>query len=580
MIKNNNNSISSIYDKETVIGKIIKGTLLVWEAFKKLIASEIPPLTLLKCKGVDLVDYKIYGNSIQDGTPTPDTPIEFVSVGDRTPNLCEEMKFHSNELATVEAYKDGFKATAKQGATGYNNYVKSGVMLHLNKLEWGKTYTLSCYVEQSNSNMSSLLRIGYVDATNNSWQDFKRVVAINNSINTITFTLPDEQPAKMGSDKGSMGVDGVQFFVNVQRAEIDTLETITVTNIMLVEGETPAEYEPVGYKIPVKVRGKNLFNKNEYTYTLGYYNDNGDFQPTSNGDTAYTNNYSKVEPNTTYHISELHGYNGLTLAVYFYDNNNQWISRYKYYGNGKTSYEQGTTFTTPNKCKYVRFQIYIGTKAQDKPFNADTFQFELGDKFTGYEPYTEITTNIYLKEPLRKTKHKEYNSDIIYEFTDYIDFEKGRVIRNNKEFVLDGSYSIQLANWRYAEGYYAVGYAHSTFPDLAKKELSVLCNKLPTKNYGALYSQTNPVEGISLSNSSVYSMFIRLKTDTITTKEQYYAYLNENPLTIVAGLNTPDDTETIELPNIPTHEGTNIIEIDTSISPSNMEVEYYAKGVS
>lgn len=35
----------------------------------------------------------------------------------------------------------------------------------------------------------------------------------------------------------------------------------------------------------------------------------------------------------------------------------------------------------------------------------------------------------------------------------------------------------------------------------------------------------------------------------------------------------------IELPTLPTKEGTNIIEVDTSIFPSNIEVQYYAKGV-
>ena len=42
----------------------------------------IPPLTLEKSLGKDLRDYKIYGNSFQDGTPTPDTPIEVESVGE------------------------------------------------------------------------------------------------------------------------------------------------------------------------------------------------------------------------------------------------------------------------------------------------------------------------------------------------------------------------------------------------------------------------------------------------------------------------------------------------------------------
>lgn len=37
---------------------------LVYEAWKKLIASGIPPLTLNKCKEAELIDYKIYGDSV------------------------------------------------------------------------------------------------------------------------------------------------------------------------------------------------------------------------------------------------------------------------------------------------------------------------------------------------------------------------------------------------------------------------------------------------------------------------------------------------------------------------------------
>ena len=82
MIKINNNSISSVYDETIVIGKICKGTLKVYESWRNLIANGVPPLTLTKCKGVNLIDYKLYGDSVQDGTPTLETPIEVESVGD------------------------------------------------------------------------------------------------------------------------------------------------------------------------------------------------------------------------------------------------------------------------------------------------------------------------------------------------------------------------------------------------------------------------------------------------------------------------------------------------------------------
>ena len=44
-------------------------SVVVYEAWKKITESGIPPLTLLNCKQANLVDYKVYGESIQEETP-------------------------------------------------------------------------------------------------------------------------------------------------------------------------------------------------------------------------------------------------------------------------------------------------------------------------------------------------------------------------------------------------------------------------------------------------------------------------------------------------------------------------------
>ena len=41
-----------------------------------------PPLTLSNSTGVNIRKYILYGNSVQDGEPTPDNPIDIDSVGD------------------------------------------------------------------------------------------------------------------------------------------------------------------------------------------------------------------------------------------------------------------------------------------------------------------------------------------------------------------------------------------------------------------------------------------------------------------------------------------------------------------
>lgn len=177
-----------------------------------------------------------------------------------------------------------------------------------------------------------------------------------------------------------------------------------------------------------------------------------------------------------------------------------------------------------------------------------------------------ITTNIYLNEPLRKTELK----------TDYIDFKNQVVVRGVKEYVFDGS-----ETWAKVSG-------TGSNPDYMRykmgetrlyNELSAgeqICNYLP---YGTPSSQS------ILTGASIYSssgMWFRIRyNDMPTTISGMKAFVkgladNGNPLRIAYGLRNNTE-ESIQLPEILTREGINIISVGTSLQPSNMEVQYYAK---
>lgn len=47
----------------------------LFSAEKVVEVSGIPPLKLLKSKGEDLQWFSITGNTVQDGTPTPENPV-------------------------------------------------------------------------------------------------------------------------------------------------------------------------------------------------------------------------------------------------------------------------------------------------------------------------------------------------------------------------------------------------------------------------------------------------------------------------------------------------------------------------
>lgn len=342
------------------------------------------PLTLEKSVGKYLKDYKIYGNSVQDGTPTPDTPIEVESVGERTSNLCGGNNVLLNKLI---------------GNSGNGNISDSSnyhtLYMEVNE---GETYTFTNFVRADGSSLK-----GCFYDENNAWVS---------AFEGLTVTIPT----------------GVKY--------IGRSFSQSANNVQLIEGNEEKEYEPYGYKIPIKVSD------------------------------------------------------------------------------------------------------------------------DLGN---------ETITNIYLNEPLRK----------IGKYADYIDFEKRKVVRKVGNKLLDGSYNTSVANWRPVEGYYAVGYALSIIPNIYKANSSgyIMCNRLVNKEYSNLYNNTNPVEGISTAASPTYSVFVRIKSDTVDTKTKFLNYLNENPLDINYVLEK-EEPETIELPNIPTHKRTTIIEVDTTIEPT-LQVQYY-----
>ena len=60
------------------------------------------------------------------------------------------------------------------------------------------------------------------------------------------------------------------------------------------------------------------------------------------------------------------------------------------------------------------------------------------------------------------------------------------------------------------------------------------------------------------------------------TANEFKAWLSENNVIMTFPLEIPTE-ETIELPNIPTLKGTTVLEIDTTIQPSNLEVVYKGK---
>lgn len=185
----------------------------VYERWIDLIVSGVPPLTLTNCKGVDLINYKIYGNSVQDGTPTPDNPVEIESVGDKTNNLFD-LSILLDGIAIRYYTIDNNKVTATRA----------------NGMGWG---SMTPFNLKPNTEYNLYLsNVATVDA-----RTPNKVMLLNKTGTSMSFTTDDT------------GLACFKFF------STDNKYPYEIGYIHLVEkGTSVTGYEPYGkYKIPFKV---------------------------------------------------------------------------------------------------------------------------------------------------------------------------------------------------------------------------------------------------------------------------------------------------------------------------------------
>ena len=166
-----------------------------------------------------------------------------------------------------------------------------------------------------------------------------------------------------------------------------------LSGIMIVSGNTaPTSYEPYGYKIPIVVAGKNLFDENTVTEDAFLYVNDGTVRKNSSG-TANVSGYIPTKKSRKYILtfSAESVPNGFTTVVCYYDTSKQYT-------------QQRNAFATASSSERCFFELvpqndgYIRVKYPSSAFN---LQVEDSDSATDYEPHYESqTAAIYLNEPL------------------------------------------------------------------------------------------------------------------------------------------------------------------------------------
>lgn len=186
--------------------------------------SGVPPLHFTSC-GEHLLDYRIYGNTVQDGTPTPENPVEVQGVGEQTENLFDK------DVAVV-----------------YNAYITRG----------GKWY-------YANDSRSIRIRVKpntqYTLSTEGIYTIFRILEMQSDVVPTEQDGFPQMQSILIVYGENQ---SHYTFRTSGNAKYIVFQSNLSVVNnwlneLMLVEGNSiRSDYIPYGYKIPVTVSdGRN-----------------------------------------------------------------------------------------------------------------------------------------------------------------------------------------------------------------------------------------------------------------------------------------------------------------------------------
>lgn len=309
----------------------------------------VPPLRYIG-DGRPLTDYLISGNTIQDGTPSPDAPVDATGCGVRTGNLFDK-----------STTQNGYYIDDADGKMKYSiGYV--GVL------------SASDYIDIANASS-----IFITDTSRSKWGAYYDI--------SKTYVSGF-------NGYGSKSVPSTARYVRitVPNAELDSM--------MLNLGSTPLPYEPYGYKLDISSGGENLFDTDNRIALVGYIDNSGTI--VSNSANACV--VCKVEPGTSYTVSaDMICTNGNRIAEF---------SEKPVIGSKGTVLMTKSppnlylfTITTGQNTKYIAFHRGASTESERTEFY-NKIMLNFGNTAKPYSPYNRITTPIYLgqAESTRRVK--------------------------------------------------------------------------------------------------------------------------------------------------------------------------------
>lgn len=485
----------------------------VWYGYNRTASGN--PLTLQATKR--LRKLTIYGNAVQDGTPSPDAPVEVQLCGDRilplgytaveyiegtgTQWIDTDIGSDENtgmylEAALTEVLQNPPDNGGKNflGVVGNNFLIGYGNNNDLQDFRFSRKKGLGVTLDynfatpldtnkhtfQNNylNNHKFVLDEESVDAPDAEFKNTRGMAIFRTIYRTTgyynapikakiyrlkisqdTDIIADIYPAKRDSD----GVVGMYDIIS------NTFFTNSGTGSFIAgDGLTPV------YRVTGNVRGLNL---------LSSAWEEGDVD-SSTGENSYSNparirtaNYIECLPNTKY---TFYSCDYIISGVRYYDEEKT------YKGYDWTPNSNVLQFITPSDAVYMRL-IVVGNDSNIVPDINETYMLVEGSYTTetmpAYEPYREPQTfNIYTPQQLAKVG--DTADTVVLDF----DNKRATLTNNIGDFILTNMQATQTSysNDNYSS-YYVANYNFNTMG--MKKNTSIVCDKLPFRRNS--YSDIN-----------------------------------------------------------------------------------------
>ena len=282
---NNINNSSKIYVIETLKDEYVADEK--WATYSNYF-DEIGYTTTGECVDsieAPVLDMRIYGNSIQNGTPTPETPIEVQSVGDKTLNLFN-FPYIKGQVGGVVDYenltitlpvKENIYILGQSFSGVPTAFEKFNKVLNITEPDY---YCLSVNVKSENDNIEPRAIWGLKVTGDNTISPTIVSQSYSNGYLFIKYNITEEV---LNGLKNYATSFRLYMYTFRDKSSLTNVET-TVNDFMFVKGnydrDTMPKYEPYGkYKIPVKVNGEttNIY-LDEPLRKVGDYADYIDFK--------------------------------------------------------------------------------------------------------------------------------------------------------------------------------------------------------------------------------------------------------------------------------------------------------------